>query len=110
MQRRASNRVRPVMKVMRATTKQVLEFIENSDDWKLVDEKLQKTFTFSNFAQAFAFMTAVAEYAETNNHHPEWFNVYKTVKVDLTTHEVSGISERDFHMANEMDSVMQQMS
>ena len=98
------------MKVMRATTKQVLEFIENSDDWKLVDEKLQKTFTFSNFAQAFAFMTAVAEYAETNNHHPEWFNVYKTVKVDLTTHEVSGISERDFHMANEMDSVMQQMS
>ena len=71
------------MKVMRATTKQVLEFIENSDDWKLVDEKLQKTFTFSNFAQAFAFMTAVAEYAETNNHHPEWFNLYKMVKVCL---------------------------
>ena len=98
------------MKVTRATTKQVSEFIENSDDWKLVDAKLQKTFTFSNFAQAFAFMTAIADYAETNNHHPEWFNAYKIVRVDLTTHEVSGISERDFHMAIEMDSVMQQMS
>ena len=98
------------MKVTRATTKQVSEFIENSDDWKLVDDKLQKTFIFSNFAQAFAFMTAIAEYAETNNHHPEWFNAYKMVRVDLTTHEASGISERDFHMAIEMDSVMQQMS
>ena len=98
------------MKVTRATTKQVSEFIENSDDWKLVDDKLQKTFIFSNFAQAFAFMIAIADYAETNNHHPEWFNVYKIVRVDLTTHEVSGISERDFHMAIEMDSVMQQMS
>ena len=98
------------MRATKATSSQILEFIENGEDWKLVEGKLQKVYIFSDFTQAFAFMTAIAAYAEMNDHHPEWFNVYKTVKVNLTTHEVSGISERDFRMANEMDSVALQMS
>ena len=98
------------MKLTKATSSQVLEFIESTDGWKLVEDRLQKIYVFSNFTQAFAFMTAIAKYAEKHDHHPEWFNVYKTVKVDLITHEVSGISERDFCMANEMDSVARNMS
>ena len=97
------------MKVTRATSDQIKAFIKNNDSWTQIENKLRKEFKFANFSQAFAFMTSVAKYAEENAHHPEWFNVYETVKVDLTTHEVSGISDRDFRMAKEMDSVACQM-
>ncbi|MCL4111495.1 UNVERIFIED_CONTAM: hypothetical protein GTU68_002279 [Idotea baltica] len=50
-------------------------------------------------------MTQVALIAEKKDHHPEWFNVYKTVKVDLTTHEADGISEKDFVLAVAMDAI-----
>ena len=74
------------------------------DEWVLESGKLSKTFIFSNFIEAFGFMSKVALYAEKVNHHPEWFNVYKTVKVQLTTHEVSGISEKDFKLASKMEA------
>ncbi len=73
-------------------------------DWTLDSEKLSKTFVFSNFIEAFGFMSKVALYAEKVDHHPEWFNVYKTVKVQLLTHEVGGISEKDFDLANKMET------
>lgn len=74
------------------------------DEWELESGKLSKTFVFSNFIEAFGFMSKVALYAEKVNHHPEWFNVYKTVKVQLTTHEVDGISARDFDLAERMET------
>ncbi len=74
--------------------------------WLLDSGKLSKTFVFSNFIEAFGFMSKVAIYAEKVNHHPEWFNVYKTVKVQLVTHEVGGISERDFDLANKMETLI----
>ena len=67
--------------------------------WQLVHNKLHKTFVFRDFVEAFAFMTAAAMQAEKMNHHPEWSNVYKTVVVDLTTHEASGVTEKDFKLA-----------
>ena len=73
--------------------------------WSIKDKKLSKTFVFSNFIEAFGFMTKVAFHAEKQNHHPEWFNVYKTVQVDLTTHEAGGITERDFKLAKTMDAL-----
>lgn len=97
------------MKISKASANEVSKFVEVNCGWTIVDDKLQKEFLFSDFAQAFAFMTSIAKYAEEYNHHPEWFNVYKKVRVDLTTHEVSGISERDFKMAKKMDSVALQM-
>ena len=80
---------------------------ENADsDLTLDSGKLSKTFVFSNFIEAFGFMSKVALYAEKANHHPEWFNVYKTVEVKLVTHEVGGISEKDFDLANKMESLI----
>jgi pterin-4a-carbinolamine dehydratase len=55
---------------------------------------LRKTFAFSDFNQAWRFMSGVALKAEKMDHHPEWFNVYNTVEVTLTTHECGGVSER----------------
>lgn len=72
--------------------------------WKIEDEKLTKTFKFKNFMQAFAFMTQSALYAEKKNHHPEWFNVYNKVVIQLITHDVAGISPKDFDLAKKMES------
>ncbi len=71
--------------------------------WEIAADKLHKTYQFSDFVEAFGFMTKVALIAERMNHHPEWFNVYRTVVVDLTTHDAGGLSARDFKLASEMD-------
>jgi len=73
--------------------------------WEIKQGKLSKVFVFSNFVEAFGFMTKVAIHAEKQNHHPEWSNVYKTVNIQLTTHEVGGMSARDFKLAATMDKL-----
>lgn len=73
--------------------------------WSVKEGKLHKTFTFADFAQAFAFMTDVAREAEALNHHPEWFNVYNRVVIDLTTHDASGITALDFELAGRAEDL-----
>ncbi|MEM7046001.1 MAG: 4a-hydroxytetrahydrobiopterin dehydratase [Pseudomonadota bacterium] len=70
---------------------------------------LFRTFTFKNFNQAFGFMTRCALLAEKMNHHPEWFNVYKTVEVTLTTHDADGVTELDVKMAKAMERYAAEM-
>jgi 4a-hydroxytetrahydrobiopterin dehydratase len=64
---------------------------------------IEKTFVFSDFKEAFAWMTRVALKAEQMDHHPEWFNVYKTVSVTLTTHDAQGVTSLDVELASFMD-------
>lgn len=71
--------------------------------WVIEDGKLTKTFKFKSFIRAFGWMTQMAIWAEKLNHHPEWFNVYNRVDVKLTTHDVDGISDLDFKLANKME-------
>ncbi len=73
--------------------------------WKLVNGKLNKSFEFKNFIEAFGFMTKVAMQAEKMNHHPEWFNVYNKVKIDLVTYDVNGISNYDIKLANAINKI-----
>jgi len=77
---------------------------ETSQNWQIKDEKLSKSFKFKDFQQAFGFMTMCALYAEKQDHHPEWFNVYNTVSIQLTSHDVSGISNKDFDLAKKMEA------
>lgn len=72
-------------------------------NWQLKDNKLYKKFSFKDFNQAFSFMTKVALVAEKSDHHPEWFNVYNIVEIYLNTHDVKGISKKDFDLANRID-------
>ena len=74
-------------------------------NWSLVDGKLHREFKFSDFVAAFGFMASAAIEAEKMNHHPEWFNVYSKVRVDLTTHEAGGITELDFALAGRMNAL-----
>jgi 4a-hydroxytetrahydrobiopterin dehydratase len=69
--------------------------------WEFVDgiDAIHKNFLFKDFKEAFGFMTQVADIAEEMNHHPEWFNVYNKVKIELTTHDAKGVSDRDFDLA-----------
>lgn len=73
--------------------------IDKNPDWMVENGKLTRTLEFDNFVQAFGFMTEVAIEAEKINHHPEWFNVYNRIKIDLVTHDVNGISNYDFKLA-----------
>jgi len=66
-------------------------------------DAISKKFTFKDFNQAFGFMTRAALVAEKMDHHPEWFNVYKTVEVTLATHDAGGVTELDVKLAEAMD-------
>lgn len=74
-------------------------------EWKPVEgrDAIGRCFVFADFSEAFGFMTRAALYAEKLNHHPEWFNVYKTVDVILSTHDAGGLTELDVKMARFMD-------
>ena len=87
------------------TDDEITSRLSSLDGWSLEAGKLHREFRFTNFVEAFGFMTRAAIEAESMNHHPEWFNVYSKVVVDLTTHEASGISELDFRLAEIMNSL-----
>ncbi|MBC7529111.1 MAG: 4a-hydroxytetrahydrobiopterin dehydratase [Chthonomonadaceae bacterium] len=75
--------------------------------WKRESDRLLKTFVFADFVEAWAWMCRVALVAEKKDHHPEWSNVYKTVKVELTTHDARGITLLDIELAKTMNSFAQ---
>lgn len=68
--------------------------------------KIQKSFTFHNFQEAFGFMTRVALEAEKMNHHPEWTNIYNRVDITLTTHDLGGISPKDIELATKIEGII----
>jgi len=68
-------------------------------------DAITRKFTFKDFNEAFGFMTRAALVAEKMDHHPEWFNVYKTVEVTLSTHDAGGVTELDVQLAEAMDRI-----
>jgi len=89
----------------RLTDEQIQQHLADVPQWSVNDGKLHREIRFDNFIAAFGFMSSVALIAESMNHHPEWFNVYNTVKIDLATHDVGGISELDFELAGKIDQL-----
>ncbi|MEN1786169.1 MAG: 4a-hydroxytetrahydrobiopterin dehydratase [Bacteroidota bacterium] len=75
-------------------------------DWKYENEALEKTITFKNFKEAFAMMTQIAFECEAQAHHPNWENVYNTLTIRLNTHDVGGITQKDFELAKTIDSLV----
>src|SRR4051812_19393578 len=86
-----------------ATTKlepdQIARLLAQLPGWTVEGGKLHREYRFTNFVEAFGAMTCAALVAERMNHHPEWFNVWNTVRVDLTTHDAGGITAKDFERA-----------
>ncbi len=84
---------------------QIKDALAKLDGWEVKDGKLHKKYKRSDFVDAFAFMTRIALHTEKMNHHPELFNVYNNVHIDLTTHDVGGLSNLDVELAEKIDSV-----
>ncbi len=95
--------------IARIDAQQIQAFLNAHPHWREVGGKLHCEFRFSSFVQAFGFMTQSALIAERADHHPEWFNVYNLVVVDLVTHDASGISQRDIDMACAMETIAASM-
>jgi 4a-hydroxytetrahydrobiopterin dehydratase len=85
--------------------KKITDGISQLTEWQVVDDKLNRAFKFDNFVDAFAFMTKVAIIAEKMDHHPELFNVYNRVVIDLTTHDAGGIGALDIDLAQKIDAL-----
>ncbi len=83
------------------------ELLPGLDGWTMVEgrDAISKRYRFDDFVGAFGFMAKVALVAEAMNHHPEWFNVYGTVDVTLSTHDADGLSRRDVALARRMDAL-----
>lgn len=76
--------------------------------WSLAEgrDAIRREFRFRDFSQAFGFMTRVALLAEQHNHHPEWFNVWNLVRIELSTHDAGGLTEKDVALARAIDALL----
>jgi 4a-hydroxytetrahydrobiopterin dehydratase len=93
------------MAIARATESEIQQALAELESWTVENDKLHREYKFGDFVAAFGFMAQAALLAERANHHPEWFNVYSKVVVDLSTHEAGGITQRDFDLAREMEQI-----
>lgn len=75
------------------------------DGWEMVDGRLYREYGFDDFVEAIGFMVRAAIWAEMLNHHPDWSNLYKTVRIFLETHDVDGISRLDLELAAKMNEL-----
>ena len=88
------------------TSAEIAEQLQGVPGWTIENAKLRREFRFDDFVAAFGFMSKVAILAEKQNHHPEWFNVYNKVIIELTTHDAGGITARDFTLATSIDATL----
>lgn len=93
------------MDLVKLSEEQIKKELANLSGWSIVSGKLHKDFVFKDFIEAFGFMSTAALHIEKMNHHPEWFNVYNKIKVDLTTHDAGGITQNDINLARILNSL-----
>jgi len=93
------------MGLNKLSDEQIKKELTNLSGWSIVNGKLHKDFVFNDFIEAFGFMSTAALHIEKMNHHPEWFNVYNKLKVDLTTHDAGGITQNDINLARILNSL-----
>ena len=94
------------MTCTRLSPEQIASLGDTLPQWAVVNGKLHRELRFADFNEAFGFMSRVALIAETLGHHPEWFNVWNTVVIDLTTHDAGGLSTLDLALASRIDQIV----
>ncbi|MBE9028469.1 4a-hydroxytetrahydrobiopterin dehydratase [filamentous cyanobacterium LEGE 11480] len=87
------------------STAEITQCLTQIPGWDVKDGKLQRQFQFDDFVTAFGFMSSMAIVSESMGHHPEWFNVYNKVIVDLTSHDAGGITQKDFDWAKQANKI-----
>jgi len=94
------------MAAERLNKQQLSELASHLPNWSVNGEKLRRDFEFKDFVAAFGFMGQVALLAESRNHHPNWSNVYNRVTIELTTHDLGGLSTLDIELAAAIDALL----
>ena len=94
------------MAAHRLSPEQIDALPQTLQQWSVVNGKLHRELRFADFNEAFGFMSRVALIAETLGHHPEWFNVWNKVVIDLTTHDAGGLSTLDLELARRIDALL----
>ena len=84
---------------------EIQDYLKELKDWTVVNGKLHKEIEFADFTKAWKFMTIAVTEIEKMNHHPEWFNVYNKLVIDLMTHDAGGITENDVNLAKYLDKI-----
>ena len=92
----------------RLETDEIESALGELDGWTLLDGKLCRKYVFADFVEAMGFMMQAAIWAQVLDHHPDWSNLYRTVQVELETHDVGGISSLDFQLARKMNEIAAQ--
>lgn len=93
------------MKTPKLSDGEVEALLKKVPQWRLLGGCLHREFQFKDFVRAFGFMSSVALLAEKRDHHPDWSNAYGKVVIDLTSHDVGGLSQRDFDLAAAIDAI-----
>ena len=93
------------MPAKRVSEAEISTMLSNASGWSVVNGKLHREYACKDFVAAYGNMTRVALVAQAMDHHPEWFNVWNKVVIDLTTHSVKGISDYDFVLAEKISEI-----
>ena len=93
------------MELTKLSDNEIQENLKELDGWIVQNGKLHKEIEFANFDRVWEFMTIAVSEIQKMNHHPEWFNVYNKLVIDLMTHDVGGISQNDINLAKYLDKI-----
>ena len=91
--------------VSRLDESELEQALRELEGWQVREGKLHREYRFRDFVEAWGFMSAAALLVQQMDHHPEWFNVYHTVRVDLVTHDANGITRRDVDLALKLEEL-----
>ena len=100
----------PTSTPQKLTETEIAMALSDLPDWKVEGGKLHRDYKFADFVAAFGFMTGAALVAQAMDHHPEWFNVWNTVRVDLATHDAGGITALDVKLAHSMEKLASRLA
>ncbi len=95
-----------MMPVAKLSRQELEAELKQLDGWTIENNKLHREFKFPSFVEAFGFMSSLALVSEAIDHHPEWFNVYNRVTIDLTTHDSGGITLKDIEWARKANKLI----
>jgi 4a-hydroxytetrahydrobiopterin dehydratase len=97
------------MKMPKLTENELAAALTALPGWSLVEGKLHREYRFADFVHAFGFMATAAIAIEKRDHHPEWFNVWNQVRIDLTTHDSGGVTQKDVDLAGVLEEIAKRL-
>jgi len=89
------------------STEEIEKKLLHFPDWEYYENAIHTEFEFDNFKDCFSAMSRIAFECEAQNHHPDWSNVYNILKISLSTHDVNGVTNKDFKLAEAMESIVE---